>query len=371
MEEFMNKFQRWAAGIAVLAVAMLATGCTQKIGRNTMLMMTRANIGIDIDTTPPTSEISIARRELVYAPVFEGGHTLPGYASIEIDQQVLRGFFFGVDSVFAGGQAAAIAALYPVEDRYQAMAQTPSAAPDSLAAASTIVAANDLRNDARSGLCVSEIPTTDGSAWTPDIHMFSKNDVRPLVFGTDTTFGLKVAWSGTTAAYPDSLKLGFNRKEFALAPVFVTDQSPSCNGGHFVNVPPFLARLTTHTEVAQANQTGLAHYQFIATGQAAVNRADDEDVRRALSDDKAYTATFPARRQMILACASDTLGAFDSARFAKLREAAQGSYGLSTTDAAALASISDVVSLDSHLAASSAGIVNPLYFAALHSNACK
>lgn len=174
------------------AVVLLAAGCG--IGRNKTLFFTTANVGLNVDSAPPTAELTISRRENVIGPSLEGGVKLPVLASFQSRFAGLLGVGADVSSTFAGGDAAeTMARLFDDPD-------TP-----------TVPAAAD------STRCVSSRPGPDGV--DEPGHVAGPGEVRPFVFGTDTSFGLKVAWSGATAQYPDSVKLGYNRKEWALAAV--------------------------------------------------------------------------------------------------------------------------------------------------------
>ena len=48
-------------------LAVVITGC---IGYDRALLMTKTNVGLDIDSTPPTAELTIARREIGIQPIF-------------------------------------------------------------------------------------------------------------------------------------------------------------------------------------------------------------------------------------------------------------------------------------------------------------
>jgi hypothetical protein len=178
------------ATIRLILVLMLYAGiCGCALGYNRMLFMTKTNVGLDIDSKPPTAEISIARREGVIAPSFEEGKALPVIASF-----LFEGGWFSphISGTFAGGKAAVtIAELFNVGD-------------------------SNSRLTPRSRVCLDHPPkeSAQGLQWEEG------DDARPFFFATDTTFGLKVAWSGATEVMPDTLKLGYNRKEFAYAPVF-------------------------------------------------------------------------------------------------------------------------------------------------------
>src|SRR5574341_2116428 len=90
--------------LTLLPVVLLIWGCA--VGYNTTLFMTKSNIGLDVESKPPTSEISIARREGVIAPEFEGGQVPPIISSFRTSANPFSRFFFGVKSTFAGGDAA-------------------------------------------------------------------------------------------------------------------------------------------------------------------------------------------------------------------------------------------------------------------------
>lgn len=63
-----------------LALAAFGVGC---VGHNHTLFVTKSNAGLDFETTPPTTEITIARKEFVIAPAFEDGATPPVMASFQ------------------------------------------------------------------------------------------------------------------------------------------------------------------------------------------------------------------------------------------------------------------------------------------------
>lgn len=259
---------------AMCAVATLP-GCA---GYNHVLFMTKSNAGLDIDSTPPTAEINIARKEVVVAPNFAQGQTPPVVASFGSRLGNSAGapgrFFFGADQTFGGGDAAlTLAECYNVEDAecgvheaYIGLAQLPS---DS-------VSPNRFKDFFFS--------------------MQRPEQVKPFVFGTDSQLGLKVAWSGTGGPYPDTLKLGYNRKEFALAPVTITPNNytnalkDSRNQTPYrIDIPSFLATVNANAEAGmtreQETAVGTQHVkwmQYFATGKAATALARHQDVRRAM-----------------------------------------------------------------------------------------
>lgn len=233
-------------------------GCA--IGFDHTLFMTKSNIGVDIDTKPPTAEISVARREIVIAPTFEGGQTPPVHASFSTGNRKLFGF--DVSSVFAGGDAAATVSEKAI----------------------------DVEKD--SEICLSERPIGRpyllGLIPLGTYELPKRSEIRPFVFGTDTTFGVKVAWSGMTAQFPDSLKIGFNRKEMALSPVILKEEnavSENCtkkNMKFSAEMPAFLATIRVASEFASPESQDAKYRQSFSTGTAATRLAQDEYVKELI-----------------------------------------------------------------------------------------
>jgi hypothetical protein len=228
--------------LPVLATSLLS-GCG--IGNNQLLFVTKSNFGLDIDTTPATAEITLARREGVIGPVFEGGVHPPIAANFYVHSEM---FTANVLATFAGGAAA-----------------------EELSAP-----AGDLQrqgNSSTSGvLCISRKP--DGADFP------GPGEVKPFLFGTDTSVGLKVGWSGMTATYPNSLKFGYNRKEFALAPVMGNAEGCTTAGRMYgVKMPSFLAAINSGFEVKALDKTSFTHSQFISTGKSAEALAGDQKIK--------------------------------------------------------------------------------------------
>lgn len=238
--------------LSILFLSAMMAGCA--IGYDSMLFLTKSNFGIDVDAKPPTAEISVARREGVIGPTFEGGKKPPVLASFRSGTRGLLGLFASVSSTFAGGDAAAtMTKLFGDPDSTQSEDAT---------------------------LCLSTKPSP--KVLGQEIAFPGPGTVEPLVFGTDTSIGLKIAWSGLTAQFPDTVRLGYHRKEFALASVFGKEEA--CNTGekYKVNVPSFLATLDSSATAKDVETSGLEHLQYFATGVAATNLALRQDVRRAM-----------------------------------------------------------------------------------------
>jgi len=111
----MFKFITIATVTALLIVLVILTGCG--IGYNKTLFFTKTNVGLDVDSSPPTAEVTIGRREGVIAPTFERGQTPPVLASFGLAASGFAALFAEVSSTFCGGDAAVIMAkLYDTPD---------------------------------------------------------------------------------------------------------------------------------------------------------------------------------------------------------------------------------------------------------------
>ena len=303
--------------IRCLLVSSLVFNSGCGIGYNRMLFFTKTNIGMDVDTKPPTAEITVARREAVIAPTFEGGKTPPVLGGLRYTGSW---WWPKISGVFSGGKSAiTIAKLFTSE--------------------STTDPGGD------SHLCVASAPKSR------ILHFFSMVPVlgalteegdgaRPFFFATDTATGLKVAWSGATAAFPDSFKLGYNRKDFAYAPVFGQDNTKGNRDGqdkerkpgaeaneknnsevkgekwngedankgesacpqYQIDVPSFIATLDYSIDAKTLEtEKGKDSYQFVqffATGAAADALALQPAVRRALGERMDPTAFQQAKEDI-------------------------------------------------------------------------
>ena len=239
-----------------IACVLCCSSCG--IGLNRALFVTKSNIGVDIDTKPPVAQINIDRFEGVVAPGFEGGTTPPVLASFATHANPFSKFFFGVSATFAGGDAAVGLANPP---------KTPLDKSDSQ-------------------ICVTTPPQR--SIFGIDVSPPKAGDVKPFFFTTDTSFGLRLAWTGTAAQFPDTVRLGFTRTELALAPVF--QQSGACllpngNAGVGIEMPPFLAVIDNDVKLPTTDAKGnpeVGYIQHFATGKAASIRAADDDVQAVM-----------------------------------------------------------------------------------------
>ncbi len=259
------KFSR----LIVLFCPIFLFGCS---GYDRALLATKTNVGLDIDTEPPTAELTIARREIGIQPTF------PDYADKESALPLFASFGLGgnflnpaITGHFAGGAAAVL---------LTSKAENTNAKGDQSKSALHTICLDKKPEDTR-GLLMK--------FWywiTFRTKEEYRNEPRPFFFATDTAYGLKVAWSGTTGPYPDSLKLGYNRKEFASAPIFVEDgcrgeKNTETNKKWEVKLPSFYASIDNASAVESLPwETATKHVQIFATGQAANNFVQRASVKR-------------------------------------------------------------------------------------------
>jgi len=246
-----------ALTLAYLCFTLLGTvGCA--VGYNSMLFVTKTNYGVDFDTQPPAAQISVSRVEGVIQPTFEGGQTLPVMASFRATNNSL--FNSSVSQTFATGNAAvAMATLYGSPD------YTPEGSEDSEKMFS-------------SQISVTQQPCTGSST-----DFVQPGEVMPVFFGTNTSLGLSITWSAVASPIPDSMQLGYRRRELAIAPIGFT-QTVDANDGTAgtLNVPSLLATIDVGTQVGAPNNTNAQWLQYFATGQSATALALRQDVRQAM-----------------------------------------------------------------------------------------
>jgi hypothetical protein len=250
----------------ILAITLLCTsmaGCS--VGYNRLIFVTKSNVGLDVDSQPPTAQLAIARTEGAFAPVFEGGNTIPLLASFRFKSS--GAFASNIGSVFAAGDSAvAMARLYD----------------------SNSIPAGDLTVDEWKKLVAkfdSTVPLTVAPTFPDFVKPQKKGAVRPVMFGTDTSLGLKLGWSGLTAHVPDTMRFGYTRKELAWAPIeilFTPDAEGSSTGAGTAVSPSLLATIDTGSDPKGVGDLGLTHLQYFATGSAATALTLRQEVRQAL-----------------------------------------------------------------------------------------
>lgn len=104
---------------------------------------------------------------------------------------------------------------------------------------------------------------------------FHEGAPRLFVFGTSTNFGFKVRFINQI---PESLSLGWKRKEFSWVPV-----NPEGQSARFPDLLAFVAVGTDASQIPASYDVK----QFIATGNAAKNLACSSDVQEEIERDAA------------------------------------------------------------------------------------
>jgi len=167
----------------VVAPPMLLCGC---IGRDRVGAFTTDNFGIAVQSTPtPQVAFDFSRQEGALEPVFEDGSTPSIAASVQHTSSAgITKLSDSTKAIFAGGNAAVLAA-----------GDTPGAL-SAVACLATPLKSFD-----------SQIINAPGSS-------------TPLLFGTDTVIGFKVAFAVGATPGLVSGNLGYKRDEMAISPVF-------------------------------------------------------------------------------------------------------------------------------------------------------
>jgi len=268
-----------------LFLAVFLSGCA---GYDRVLFATKTNIGLDIDSTPPTAEITIARREVAIQPTFpdrKKPQPSNGSSTLNLNnanaQQIalpllasfgLQGSFFdpSITGYFAGGAPA----ISLISSDTAESAKKDSPPPSQAGSSICLMNFPDIRD-----------PLKKAIDWLFGIKPEDSYDksTRPFYFATDTSFGLKAAWTGTGSPVPDALKIGYNRKEFASAPIFIYDGCDSPNKGKFnVKLPEFMAIVDNASFIDSKvfGDSGVKHVQFFATGLAATEFAKRPSVKK-------------------------------------------------------------------------------------------
>ena len=251
---------------SVMAVACLVGICGCVPGYNSLLFYTKTNAGLIVETQPPEVALDIGRQEGLLSPSYEAGKTPPVMASFRFDSQ---GFFSNyIGSAFATGDAAvAMARLYDAPDWPQATGEE--------AWGLTREKWRDKEWIFDSAIPLHKLPVMP---WF--VPKEKEGTVRPVLFGTDTSFGFKVAWKNPESPVPDYLRLAYQRRELAFAAVTV-GLARDCDGKLLrdedgiltnqleANVPSLLATVDTTLELREPWKSNFEYLQYFASGRAA------------------------------------------------------------------------------------------------------
>ncbi len=312
---------------AWIGVVVLLQGC---VGHDSVLFVTRSNLGVDMDTAPARTEVSIDRSEFIIAPTFEEGKTIPASASFKSKGNPFYNFAFGADHTYALGAASVmLTALYSDPDAVLVTnnSSVASGMPFGSNHLGSVVVKNTNNTDhygfkQYQGLELDNHPTVERVDWakfwlkderiiipfiaiwrlvTPTDYFPKKavkvalpdpGLVRPVVFGTDTSLGASIKWTGTA---PTAVKFGFNRKEASIAPVIVHENievkkarnggSTTTNKSYTVNVPSLFASLQSNIKADNVKSGKIDWLQYFATGEPAENLVLRRGVRVAMLND--------------------------------------------------------------------------------------
>lgn len=254
--------------LPAVLVCCLISACG--IGQKKVLFTTRSNIGLDVDAKQFTAQLNIDRQEAVIGPTFEGGQHVPIAAAFTNSNRFLGGF--GVSSLFAGGAAAL------------ALTQSPTNHIGGLQKKSLLkLSKAPVFHRGPIGKFFDSLnPFKDATSIEQDKSLPGPGEVKPFIFDTDTSLGIKLAWSGSTGGVPDKVQIGFNREEFALAPVMQSKENPD----HSVTVstPSFFAALDTNTEFDSIISEKTGFRQVFAVGDPATRLAANPGIRASINE---------------------------------------------------------------------------------------
>lgn len=216
-------------------LALLLGGCAETSQH--VMFVTKASIGVDVETTTATTSFAYDRVEGYYAPHFAGQEPAPVYASLATNGKMIDR---KIKQVYATGNAAKIVSAPSSQSQARA-GQTGSSSSSSSSAGNS-----------------SKDSTGAGGAEGPATSMF---------FGTGTVLGLKLGFSATSL---DSFTLGYKRKELSIIPRQASD-----NGAF----PSVIASFDSDQAATTLQGSNMGIKQFFATGSAAESLAGNEQIR--------------------------------------------------------------------------------------------
>jgi len=243
------------------------SGCG--IGQKKLLFVSKTNVGVDIDADRLTAQINIDREEAAIGPTFEGGKHVPLVAGFTNENRFLAGF--GVSTLFAGGDAA---------EAFSSNWQKGNVACDQNTNKGSSAISLEQKPKFKKGIFRRFFDWMRGDA-EEYTYLPGPGDVKPFIFSTDSSLGLKVSWSASSAAsgIPDKVLIGFNREELALAPVMGEKKKGE---PYKVSSPSFIASLVSDTNLSSIRRSELAWVQTFAVGTAATKIACDSVIRNDL-----------------------------------------------------------------------------------------
>ena len=220
------------SSIHFVIVALFFSGCS--LGKDSVVFVTKTSVGVDVDTRPPTLDIGFDRVEGTVAPVSDNGRVLPVMAGFSSDLGIVNQ---AIGQSFATGNAA-------------------------------IIVSQNLDSTARH----SSPKNIDPGLINGIATLKAPVERKRYFFGTNTSFAFRVNFGVETGGIPDSLSLGYKRKEFAYVPlidlpgeVTASDPTPTPK----IALPALLATSGLKTSAESFRSAKVIHSQFFATGKAA------------------------------------------------------------------------------------------------------
>jgi hypothetical protein len=204
------------------------------IGQEEVLLVTLTNVGINLDSKPPSIDIGYGRDEGYLGPSYQNGALPPVLARLESNLSV---FSPEVHQVYATGNASELLA--------------------------------------------------EPSARIGASRPLYQNSKKVAYFATESSVGLRVTF---TSSVPDSVHFGYRRKEFSFIPIG-TGVAGNCSEQNAENGRPtsdaidcygsVLATIDVGTNVGEPQHTNMALNQLFATGRVAeLLAASNETMRR-------------------------------------------------------------------------------------------
>ena len=224
---------------SAVCIALLLGACVSP--RENVVFVTKASVGIDVETATPGASFAYDRIEGYYAPRYANKEVAPVYASFSTNGEMINR---KIKQVYATGEAA-----------QRVSRPLPTGTPPTMLNA-------HFRNVAFTPADQAQTELANGTKPPPD-----SEPAKAMFFGTGTVIGFKLAFTPTAI---DSFTLGFKRKEMSIIP---EDKDSKL-------IPSVLASFDSDLSAGTAVSTNLSIKQFFATGTAAEALAVDPQIHR-------------------------------------------------------------------------------------------
>lgn len=259
----------------LLSISFLAPGC--RLGKENVVFTTSTVIGIDVDSVPPRVSLGYDRFEGSIGPTTQEGEILPLLAGIAMTTNVvLSTFGFGVSTTFATGPAAILAAKYLAHEADYEPANANEELQRDLDALGR-AAGFGAREGSGEGTPTDEqrADAARAESLRGPVQLPKDHKLRRYFFATDTSLGFSVSFAAGDPNVPESVQLGWKRKELAIVPVTVLGEA---HARRTLYLPSLVA--TSSTDVELQDSGGPATSQFYATGMAANYLMGHAKIRR-------------------------------------------------------------------------------------------